>query len=372
MKKILFLLSVMVLYQTVMVAQDRYIIISHSRLNVRSLPSSDSWILGTVTPMEEILVYNIAGDWAEIKYNNQTAYVSVKYIKKVNAETESSYGMYKVTLQALLNIRSQPSVDSQILGVLQPNEHIEVLSIEEQWAKIKYESLVGYVALKYVEKVDESKNVQEAINDDKDVAKVVTEKEPVVSEVSNDKKEQMTINIFSKDIGMELLPNLSIGYANFVSDRVTPVSTVGLELGCAIQIIAKKNILFIPEDYFTEVLLGYSLRGSGAFPMHYLTFKLLPLGYKVVMADYAFSGKLGTYMAVSPSVVKTKRNKFKTNVDVGISLGLGIEKDNIGIGFSFEQGVTDVCDANLSLKNQCLFINLTYRLYDIRKRTFIK
>ena len=43
---------------------------------------------------------------------------------------------------------------------------------------------------------------------------------------------------------------------------------------------------------------------------------------------------------------------------------------NIGVGLSFEQGFIDVCDANLSLKNQCFFVNLSYRLFDIKKGTF--
>lgn len=368
MRNRIFILGLMLFFSAVFqitVAQEKYEVTSQSKLNVRSLPGTDSWVLGTLAPKEQIMVYNIDGDWAEIKYNNQTAYISAKYIKRLEDVNAEKTGMYKVISQSRLNVRSLPSTESQVLGVLQPDEQIEVLSVSGQWAKIRFRSNIGYVAFRYIEKIEVSEPVEET------VVKVPAKEETFTPKDSNEQKKRSSNTSFLKDIGMELIPNLSIGYANFTSSGASPVSTVGLGLDCALQFIAEEKVLFIPKDYFAEVSFGYSLRGSGAFPMHYFNLKLMPFGYRLALADYVFFGKLGTYVGVSPSVVETNNNSFNTNADVGISIGLGLEKDNIGIGISFEQGLTDVCDANLSLKNQCLFINLSYRLYDIKKRTFI-
>lgn len=68
--------------------------------------------------------------------------------------TEVDGQMYKVISQSRLNVRRLPSADSHVLGTLQPSEQIEVLSTEGQWAKIKYKSSMGYVALKYIKKLD--------------------------------------------------------------------------------------------------------------------------------------------------------------------------------------------------------------------------
>ena len=349
------------------VAQERYEVTSQSKLNVRSLPGTDSWVLGNLAPKEQVVVYRIDGSWAEIKYNNQTAYISAKYIKKIESVNAKEVvgQVYKVISQSRLNVRKRPSADSQILGVLQPAEQIEVLSIEGQWAKIRYRLNVGYVALRYIEKI---KDLEEP---KKDAVVVPIKKETFIPIITDESKKTFVGKEFLKNVAIELLPRLSIGYANFTSSSVSPVSTIGVGLDCALQFIAKEKLSFIPKDFFAEVSLGYSLRGSGAFPMHYLNLKLMPFGYRLVLADYVFLGKLGTYVGVSPSVVETNNNSFNTNADVGISIGLGLESNNIGVGISFEQGLVDVCDANLSLKNQCLFINLSYRLYDIKKRMFI-
>ena len=367
MRKIVFVFSFMlfcsVTYQPVM-AQDKYEVTSQAKLNVRSLPGVDSWILGAIFPKEHIMVYRIDGDWAEIKYNNQKAYVSAKYIKKVDDTAEDNYGTYKVISQSRLNVRNRPSTDSHVLGVLQPDEQIEVVSIEGQWAKIQYSSNIGYVALAYIERVEQPKAAEE------EIVIVPAKKEFFETKHIHEPKKRQSKNISLKNVGMELVPNLSIGYANFTCGSVYPVPRMGLAIDCALQFIAEEKISFIPKDYFTEASLGYSMQGSGAFPMHYFNIKLMPFGYRLVLDNYAFFGKLGVYVGLSASEIDTHYNHFYTNPDMGISLGLGFEMYNIGVGLSFEQGFIDVCDANLSLKNQCFFVNLSYRLFDVKKGIF--
>ena len=367
MRKIVFIFILMLLSSVgslSVMAQDKYEVTSQSKLNVRSLPGIDSWVLGAISPKEQIMVYRIDDGWAEIRYNNQKAYVSAKYIRKVDDTAENSYGIYKVISQSLLNVRNRPSTESQVLGVLQPDEQIEVVSIEGQWAKIQYKSNVGYVALRYIEKVEQPQVVEN------DVVIVPAKKDDIPSKTVDKSSEQRSKNVSFKNVGMELVPNISVGYANFTCSSVYPVPTMGLGIDCNLQFIAEENISFIPKDYFAEVSLGYSMRGSGAFPMHYFNIKLMPFGYRLVLDDYAFFGKLGVYTGLSASEIDTHYNHFYTNPDMGISLGLGFEMYNIGVGLLFEQGFIDVCDANLSLKNQCLFVNLSYRIFDVKKGIF--
>lgn len=368
MRKTVFVFSFMLLCSVVcqsVMAQDKYEVTSQSKLNVRSLPGVDSWVLGAISPKEQILVYRIDDGWAEIRYNNQKAYVSAKYIREVDDTAEDNYGTYKVISQSRLNVRNRPSTESQVLGVLQPAEQIEVLSIEGQWAKIQYKSNVGYVALRYIERVEQQPKVVE-----EEVVIVPVKKEVSTPKIVDEPQKRRSKGVSLKNVGIELVPNLSIGYANFTCSSAYPVPRMGLGIDCALQFIAEEKISFIPKDYFTEVSLGYSMRGSGAFPMHYFNIKLMPFGYRLVLDDYTFFGKLGVYAGLSASEIDTHYNHFYTNPDMGISVGLGFEMYNIGVGLSFEQGFIDVCDANLSLKNQCLFVNLSYRLLDIKKGTF--
>lgn len=61
------------------VGQEKYEVISTSRLNVRNKPTTNSSIIGTLNPHEQIDVYSIIDSWAKISYRSRMAYVSSKY-----------------------------------------------------------------------------------------------------------------------------------------------------------------------------------------------------------------------------------------------------------------------------------------------------
>lgn len=68
--------------------QEKYEVISTSKLNVRSRPTTKSSIIGKLEPNEKIGVYSIVNYWAKFSYNNQTAYISSKYIRKIEVEED--------------------------------------------------------------------------------------------------------------------------------------------------------------------------------------------------------------------------------------------------------------------------------------------
>ena len=61
-------------------------------LNVRSKPTTKSSIIGKLKLKQEVKVFSIVNLWAEISYKNRKAYVSSKYLRKIevsNEETEN-------------------------------------------------------------------------------------------------------------------------------------------------------------------------------------------------------------------------------------------------------------------------------------------
>lgn len=60
---------------------------------------------------------------------------------------------YKCTANSGLNIRKLPNANSQVLGTISNNQIIEVYSITNGFAKIKYKSSYGYVSCKYIQKI---------------------------------------------------------------------------------------------------------------------------------------------------------------------------------------------------------------------------
>lgn len=61
----------------------RYKCTANTFLNVRKAPNSSSQIIGTIQRNAIVDVYDISNGFARIKYNNQDAYISEKYIVKI-------------------------------------------------------------------------------------------------------------------------------------------------------------------------------------------------------------------------------------------------------------------------------------------------
>lgn len=62
----------------------KYKCTANSVLNVRSAPNTYSKVLGTIKPGQIVEVYDTSNGFARIKYKNQDAYISEKYIIKVH------------------------------------------------------------------------------------------------------------------------------------------------------------------------------------------------------------------------------------------------------------------------------------------------
>ncbi len=62
---------------------------------------------------------------------------------------------YSVTAQNGLNIRATPSPNGIILGKLEHYDDVEVDTIINNWAKIKYKDQEAYVSAQYIEKEED-------------------------------------------------------------------------------------------------------------------------------------------------------------------------------------------------------------------------
>ena len=347
-------------------AQTLYKVVSSSRLNVREQPGSNSKVLGALNPNTQIEVTKLIKEWAEFDYNGQSAYVYSKFIVPIEVEENR---LFRVISASHLNVRHQPSMSARVLGTLREGEEIEVLSNTGTWAKIRYKNNIGYVSTSYISEVEKETtpvihpegNSEIEIKSDNNDIDVSKEAFDVNNEPNNKPNNKHLGNV-----GIKFVPNVYYGYANFASKEVSPKGIVGCGVDFAFQFIAEDRIAFIPEDYFMEASLGYSLRGSAAFPMHYINIKLLPFGYKHNMSEFILFGKLGIFTGYTFSTIETDRNSFDSNVDVGLTICIGAEYKKIGIGISYERSFTNVCNSKLPLKNKGVFINLSYRLFSFR------
>ena len=122
-------------------------VVSVSSLNMRSGPSTSYNIIEVLTKDTQVEVISVEDGWAKIKYNSKTGYVSNQYLsdKKVEEVTQIKY-----VNATTLNVRSGPSTTYSIIDTLKQNAKVEVISIENNWAKIKHNNEIGYVSAEYL------------------------------------------------------------------------------------------------------------------------------------------------------------------------------------------------------------------------------
>lgn len=279
----------------------------------------------------------------------------------------AAQGKYEVVSNSGLNVRSKPSIGAAIIGTLNPHDQIEVYSILDSWAVIAYKNSTAYVYAKYIRKIEEAveKVADDAFAGESDVARAPAKVENrAAGEAASGKSGERSRAGFA-GIGIDFVPSVFMGFANFVSDGVSPKGTAGFGVDFAFQFTARNTISYIPRNYYMEASLGYSQKGSGAFPLHYMALKLSPVGYKYPMDGFMLFGKLGIYTGYTFSTIETRSYVFDSKVDVGLLVEIGAEYEKIGVGLSYERGLTNVCNSKLKLNNQCFYFNLSYRLFNI-------
>ncbi|PGO29999.1 peptidase M24 [Bacillus cereus] len=129
-------------------------IVNANALNVRSEPNTESSILDILPNGQFITIQDEQGDWYKILHNGQIGYVqktfvsngSTPLVKGVTVQGSPSY----TVATPKLNVRSNASTSSTLLGSLQNGTQVQVVETVGTWYKIRFGSGYGYVAKHYV------------------------------------------------------------------------------------------------------------------------------------------------------------------------------------------------------------------------------
>lgn len=180
---------------------------------------------------------------------------------------------------------------------------------------------------------------------------------------SNQKNPQPPKNA-NNELNFGILADVFGGYSNFMWDGGSPVSGIGFGAGVTGQLYFNERN-YAPEGYFAQIGINYARKGSGAYPINYVNAKVLPLGYSFcdLIDDCALFVKAGGYVALPFSKIETQKSSYSTNLDYGAIASIGISYDKFSVAVSYEHGFANVSNANVSLKNQSIFLILSYRLY---------
>ena len=146
---------------------------TEDNLNVRSSAvfTGTANILGKVNKGHVFNVYEIGADYYKVDYNGRYAYIYKTYTEEVNATqpeppvteppSNNSGQLPSTTTIGIatvnnLNIRAQATADSAVLGKINRDTKVDVLSISGAWAEVSYDGKVGYINKTYLRLVNTS------------------------------------------------------------------------------------------------------------------------------------------------------------------------------------------------------------------------
>jgi uncharacterized protein YgiM (DUF1202 family) len=122
-----------------------------SDVNVRAAGNLTAVILGCLSSGSGVTETGYTSDgWIQIQYNGSTGYIWGDYIStKEPVLTRTTSGtMYATTA---VNVRSEYSSDSTILGSLSKGQGIEITgTTDNNWIRVKYNGSIGYVYADYL------------------------------------------------------------------------------------------------------------------------------------------------------------------------------------------------------------------------------
>ncbi|MDD6615615.1 MAG: NlpC/P60 family protein [Lachnospiraceae bacterium] len=124
-------------------------------INIRSGASTDSDVVGKIYNDGCVTILAQVGDWYEVQSGNATGYVRADYFATgSDAEAianEVGYNVATVHPEALM-IRSEPTEDSESVGMAYNSDELEVVSYEGDWMKVALgDDQYGYINAYYVD-----------------------------------------------------------------------------------------------------------------------------------------------------------------------------------------------------------------------------
>ncbi|EOU2040017.1 MAG: SH3 domain-containing protein [Clostridium perfringens] len=145
-----------------------------SSLNVREGASTSSKVIGSLSGNTKVTIIGEEGAFYKIEYKGSHGYVAKEYIKDIKDEVvtepekpsnpENSKKTGVVTASKGLNVRKEANTSSQIVGILNSGESVEIIGEENGFYKITYKGQEAYASKNYIDIFDGNSNVNPGLD----------------------------------------------------------------------------------------------------------------------------------------------------------------------------------------------------------------
>lgn len=131
--------------------------VTASSLNVRSGPGTSYSVVTNIKKNEKVEILQTSNGWYKIKTTSgREGWASTSYISSNSNldNNDNSSSTNAIVNTNGLKFRNGAGTSYSIIKVLNKGEKVEVISESNGWSKVKYNSRLGYVASKYIDKTN--------------------------------------------------------------------------------------------------------------------------------------------------------------------------------------------------------------------------
>ena len=123
-------------------------------INIRQNPDTDSEVVAKIYNHGAAEIEEQDGDWYKIRSGNAEGYVKAEYFATgAEAETIAEQAAYRVAevYPDQLNVRTEPSEDSDVVTTASKDQELEVVAWDGDWMKVALgDDVYGYINAYYV------------------------------------------------------------------------------------------------------------------------------------------------------------------------------------------------------------------------------
>ncbi len=128
-------------------AQGNEVTVNVDSLKVRSGPGLTYNIIGAVIKNDKLDVISKEKDWLQVNFGNSTGWVASWYTTTESLELTNKQIVSKVNQ---LNVRTEPTTSSAVIGQLQEGDSADAYKSQGDWIEIDFQGRKGWINESYI------------------------------------------------------------------------------------------------------------------------------------------------------------------------------------------------------------------------------
>lgn len=299
--------------------------------------------------------------------------VSLIVAMMIGVATVFAESNYRVTSSSRLNVRKSASTSATVLGTFNSGQEIEVLSVSNGWAKVRFNGKIGYVSDKYITPLPQKVTPKPEPKPTKEVVgkKVTVENEAPANNRFQEIREVGDLEVetpltmgssLSDNFNLYLSIQAGFGWSNFLWDNGDVNGAMSYSADIVAQLYFENPVAFIPANWYSELALGYDKKGAASFGMNYIHVRVYPLGYRIPLSPVNVVVKGGVSLGFPLNDFETSSNSWGVDFQCGIGGGFQVEWKQFSIGCNVEYDFTEVSSScGQTLNNIAVLGTISYK-----------